>query len=418
MIFYKQNFLKDELNKLEKDGLLSSEQKERIFAHYEISPAQTKANSPLLVVLAAVLFSLSLITLIGYNWEQIPAFIRTALLLFVLFITQIALYLVKDKSAVWSEFLGILSNFILLANLALLSQIYHLGDDAASAFLSVAFVSLLVAFALKSGFVFWQAYIFAIIAFYINADDEIFTHSFAIFILCGFILQAQNGSKALAFVNFFALFAYLYFAPWFFNALYDPTFFKLFVHFAFPFSLLFLAFNAKSYKPYAFFICALVLLIALNLYALPDFIPPAALIDRDFSFVAFLFLLAFLAPALLNLAFKRYFLGILGILFWLEAYGFLNFAVYQFFRYGYESTLYHTFAQFFYSFLTLIFGAYLIKEKHIVLGVLTLCALVVVRYIHLLGDYIGASIIFAIFGVVLLIIARKKQKAQGAQNEA
>ena len=417
MIFYKQNFLKSELNRLEKDGLLSSEQKERIFARYNFAP--TKANSPLLVVFAAVLFSLSLITLVGYNWEQIPAAIRTALLLLVLLCAQIALYLVKDKSAVWSEFLGILSNFVLLANLALLSQIYHLGDDAAGAFLSVAFVSLLMAFALKSGFVFWQAYIFAIIAFYINAYDEIFTHSFAIFILCGFILQAQNGSKALAFVNFFALFAYLYFAPWFFNALYAP-FSVLFVHLALPFSLLFLAFNAQSYKLYALFTCALTLIILLNLYASPNFIAPSALINRQFSFTGFLVVLAFLAPALLNLAFKRYFLGILGILFWLEAYGFLNFAVYQFFRYGYESTLYHTFAQIFYSFLTLIFGAYLIKEKHIALGVLTLCALVVVRYIHLLGDYIGASIIFAIFGCVLLIIARKKQKAQvkGAQNEA
>ena len=215
MIFYKQNFLKSELNKLEKDGLLNAEQKERIFAHYQISPTQTKANSPLLVVLAAILFSLSLITLVGYNWEQIPAFIRTTLLLSTLLCTQIALYLCKDKSRIWSEFVGILSNFVLLAILALLSQIYHLGDDTASAFLGVAFVSLLVAFALKSGFVFWQAYIFAIIAFCINADDEIFTHSFAIFILSGFILQAQNGSKALAFVNFFALLAYLYFAPWF-----------------------------------------------------------------------------------------------------------------------------------------------------------------------------------------------------------
>lgn len=414
MIFYKQNFLKSELNKLEKDGLLNAEQKERIFAHYQISPTQTKANSPLLVVLAAILFSLSLITLVGYNWEQIPAFIRTTLLLSTLLCTQIALYLCKDKSRIWSEFVGILSNFVLLANVALLSQIYHLGDDTASAFLGVAFVSLLVAFALKSGFVFWQAYIFAIIAFCINADDEIFTHSFAIFVLCGFILQAQNGSKALAFVNFFALLAYLYFAPWFFDAFYAP-FFRLFPHLAFPLSLLFLAFNAQSYKPYALFTCTLTLIILLNPYASPDFIVPT-LIGMNFSFIEILVMLAFLVPALLNLAFKRYFLGILGVLLWLEIYGFLNFAPYRLLGYGYESTLYHIFAQIFYSFLTLIFGVYLIKEKRVVLGILTLCALVVVRYIHLLGDYIGASIIFAIFGCILLIIARKKQK--GVQNEA
>lgn len=411
MIFYKQNFLKSELNKLEKDGLLNAEQKERIFAHYQISPTQTKANSPLLVVLAAVLFSLSLITLVGYNWEQIPTFIRTTLLLSTLLCAQIALYLCKDKSQIWSEFVGILSNFVLLANLALLSQIYHLGDDTASAFLGVAFVSLLVAFALKSGFVFWQAYIFAIIAFCINADDEIFTHSFAIFVLCGFILQAQNGSKAFAFVNFFALLAYLYFAPWFFDAFYAP-FSRLFPYLTFPFSLLFLAFNAQSYKPYALFTCALTLIILLNLCASSYFIAPT-LIGMNFSFIEILVLFSFLVPALLNLAFKRYFLGILGVLLWLEICGFLGFA---FLKIGASDEFYSTFAQIFYSFLTLIFGVYLIKEKRLVLGILTLCALVVVRYIHLLGDYIGASIIFAIFGCILLIIARKKQK--GVQNEA
>ena len=403
MIFYKQNLLKNELSKLEKDGLLSAEQKERIFAHYQISPTETKASSPLLVVFAAVLFSLSLITLVGYNWEQIPAFIRTTLLLCVLLTCQITLYLLKDTNRIWTEFLGILSNFILLTNLALLSQIYHLGNDTAGAFLGVAFVSLLVAFALKSGFVFWQAYIFSAIAFGINADDEIFTHSFGLFVLCGFVLQALNGSKFLSFVNFFALLFYLYFAPWGFNALYSP-FSTLFCHLAFALSLLFLAFNAQSYKAYALFTCALVLIVLLNLYALPDII-----FDRDFSFTAFLSMFVFLVPALLNLAFKRYFLGVLGVLFWLEICSFLSFA---FLKIGTSDEFYSIFAQIFYSFLTLIFGIYLIKEKRVVLGITTLCALVIIRYINLLGDYIGASIIFAVFGAILLIVARKKGGAK------
>lgn len=409
MIFYKQNFLKDELSKLQNAGLLSKDQKEKIFAYYNFAP---KWDSSLLIVFAAVLFSLSLLTLIGYNWEQIPAFIRTALLLITLLCAQIALYIVKDKSRVWTEFLGILNNFILLANLALLSQIYHLGNDTAMAFLSVAFVSLFVSLVLKSGFVFWQAYLFAIIAFYINASDEIFTYSFIVFVLCGFILQIQNASKALSFVNFFALLFYLYFAPWLFDGLYNP-FSINFCLLAMPFSLLFLAFNA--YKPYALFSCAFVFIVFINVYA-NDHRLFIFTTNVDLHLKVILIWLVFLIPALLNLAFKHYFLGILGVLFWLEAYGFLNLIFFQvdILR---DDELYNIFAQIFYSFLTLIFGAYLIKGGHIVLGILTLCALVIVRYVNLLGDYIGASVIFAIFGCILLIIARKKRKKE-VQNEA
>ena len=139
MIPYKQKFLKDEIENLTKDGFLSEVQKEKIFAHYGFD--KQKATSSLLFVLSAVLFALSLLTLIGYNWEQIPAFIRTALLLAILLATQIALYFSQNKGKIYCESLGIFSNFVLLANLALLSQIYHLGDDSASALLGVAFVT-------------------------------------------------------------------------------------------------------------------------------------------------------------------------------------------------------------------------------------------------------------------------------------
>ena len=397
MISYKQKFLKDELENLTSNGFLSEVQKEKIFAHYGFD--KQKATSSLLFVLSAVLFALSLLTLIGYNWEQIPALIRTALLLGALLATQIALYFSQNKGRIYCESLGVFSNFVLLANLALLSQIYHLGDDSASAFLGVAFVSLLMSFALKSGTIFYQSYIFALIAFFINATDEILTHSFGIFIIFGFALQIFNGSKILAFFNFFALLFYLNFGLFGFES-------PLNMLFVIPFSLVFLAFNTEDYKLYALFTFACALLWRVNIFAnMQDY--------TAFHFVSFwqiLIMVAFLLPALLNFAFKRYFLGILGTLFWLESFRILTlFATDS--NVDFATYSYIFFAQVFYSFLSLIFGIYLIKNDYKILGIFTIFALIIIRYINLLGDYIGASIIFAIFGAVMLFVARKRQKA-------
>ena len=61
-----------------------------------------------------------------------------------------------------------------------------------------------------------------------------------------------------------------------------------------------------------------------------------------------------------------------------------------------------------YSFLTLLLGVHLIKNSHTISGLCVLCLLALVRYLDLLGDYIGASLIFLCFGLGLLLFARRK----------
>lgn len=409
MIFYKQNFLKNEILNLEKRELISPAQKDEIFAHYGFE--SQKNSSPLLFILAFVLFSLSIITLIGYNWEEIPALIRTALLLTALLAVQIALYLAQGKRRIYSESIAVLANFVLLGNIALLSQIYHLGDNSAMALLSVAFVSLFMAFVLKSGVIFWQAYIFSAIAFFDNVSGEVFTHLFGVFIALGFILHAINSSKFLACFNFFALLLYVYFAPWGFSFFGGVIFenITIFGTMAFSISLLFLAINAKSYKIYALFVCAFVLLIrSATWYYDLHFVGLIEILSHNFSLyfslLRLLWWLAFLVPAVLAFRFRRYFYAMLGVLFWCEQFGVFNYL----FSLAHFSEIYWFFAVAFYSVLMLVFSVYLIKMGHKILGVLSLAALIVVRYFDLLGDYIGASIIFAVFGLILLFMARKR----------
>ena len=407
MIFYKQRFLKSEISDLEKCGLISLAQKDEIFAHYGFS--HQKSSSSLLFILAFVLFSLSIITLVGYNWEQIPAFIRTTLLLSTLLGVQIALYLAQGKRRIYSESIAVLANSVLLGNIALLSQIYHLGDDSAMALLSVAFVSLFMAFAIRSGIVFWQAYILSVLAFYINITDGIFTHSFGVFITLGFILQMINGSKFLAFFNFFALLLHIYYAPfgltWFSGDIRNIIEFSVV---AFYLSLLFLVLNIKSYKIYALFVCALVLLLRTSSLYYDLYLTESLIYNFSlhFSLPYLLWWLVFLVPALLAFVFKRYFWAVLGVLFWCEQFGVFNYL----FSLAHFSEIYWLFIAVFYSVMVLVFSAYLIKMGHKILGILLLIALIAVRYFDLIGDYIGASIVFAILGLVLLFMARKRLK--------
>lgn len=402
MIFYKQNFLKKELSSLYEKGFLSKEQKDEIFTHYNFTQ---KSNSLLFAVLAGFLFSLSLITLAGFNWEKIPAILRTTSLLSLLLLCQIALYHFKDKNQTLKEVLGVVSNFILLANLALLSQIYHLGDDTALAILSVAFVSLLFALILQSYFIFIQAYLFAVIAFGVNLSNDIAMTSFIIFIILGFIVQMIKESKILAFVNFFSLCAYL-------SCMVDAEFkFETFFYTIGPFlSFFFLACNARSYQIYALLMCAVMFLttsfLSKRIFFFYD-IPYDANVNW-FSFIAFHII--FFVPTLSSLLNKRYFLAFLSFCFYLASCGFETRMIFFIF----DGVSYPFVEKIYYSFLSLILSIYLIKNNYKILGILTLFALVIIRYVELLGDYIGASILFALFGFILLLMAFIKR----GKNEA
>lgn len=400
VIFFKQNFLKKELSKLYEKGLLSKEQKEKIFTHYHFTQS---SNSLLFAILAAILFSLSLITLMGFNWEKIPAILRTVLLLSLLLASQITLFCCKDKSKVLAEILGVVSNFILLANLALLSQIYHLGDDTPLMLLSVAFVSLLSAFVLRSYFVFMQAYFLAVLAFGVNLDSDIFTYPFGIFIALGFILQTINAYKLLAFANFTFLCLY-------FSSLCGKLQFTML--FTAPLlSFFLLALNAKSYRFYALLVCAAVFL---SYASFGDFMQPYYIVSSIFSFLiqkVFLFIFCFLSLFLFLLK-KRLFLAFLALAFYFESFGFLT-EILHFFTAEIKEVNFKIIIQIYYSFLSLILSVYFIKNNEKILGILTLFVLVIIRYVELLGDYIGASILFALFGLILLFVAQK-----GVENES
>ncbi len=377
LVFNKKQFLKSEITRLANKGMIERVQEQTILESYNL-----KENSKFSLFLSfSLLFiGLSFILLIAHNWKEIPNILKTLLLLVALFGTHYGIFYTKSSSV--KQSFGILSGFVLLGNIALLSQIYHLGDDTALAFLSVGIVLLVLAFSLKSFVIYLQAYIFAGIGYLLDYRFGInfetlklnLANSLIFLILLGFIAQSgiffklsRIGSRLLALMNFILLEIYAAKFLGSFSAVWIP--------------LIFLGFHVKTYELYAYLFLAFgLVLFMLN----PTPIDPWIICAQIF--------LALLCAA--NLYLKHYFLGIvtLGILIW---YGFVGYAGFELLK-----NLHLIFL--------LFLGIYCIKENYKILGVLILVISIVYTYIELIENYITTSVIFLLFGLGLLYYSRKK----------
>lgn len=219
-----------------------------------------------------------MLLIISYNWENIPKLARLLLLLILLGGTHFLIYYFKGRSFGYAQCFAILANFVLLANFGLLSQMYHLGNDNLTlTFLTVSWASLLMAWALRSFYVFVQAYIFASIWFFLDLSDDLldllfyivgiefnvgsFHTTFIIFIILGFLAQKSFRSKILAFLNFLFLGIYCFNAPFFIFFLkkgFKYVYFWYVLLYSLWYTLLMSAF--RPYKKLAFFAISCTLL--------------------------------------------------------------------------------------------------------------------------------------------------------------
>lgn len=271
----KKKYLQNKIQKLYEHNYISKEQLEKISLEYNLN--SKVLNNFIIKILSFVFLALALLVILAYNWEDIPKITRFCSLIVLLASLHFLIYFFKNKNSRYAECFGILANFVLLANFGLLSQMYHLGDDTAMAFLSVGWASLLIAWALKSFYIFVQAYIFSFIGFiidlsnilnvlYIFDSNQIFHTSFIFFIVMGFLIQKYFQSKFLIFFNFISLGIYCFNAPFFIFFLEHTTYLPAYSLFSYTF-LYFLWYTLlmsypKSYKKisYFFFSCTLLCL--------------------------------------------------------------------------------------------------------------------------------------------------------------
>ncbi|WP_161594707.1 DUF2157 domain-containing protein [Helicobacter sp. MIT 11-5569] len=384
--------MKSEIIKLTDKGLISKNQEQEIFKAYHLDE---ESEFSYLTIFGFIFIGFSCLALIAYNWEEIPNAFKTLLLLMALFGTHFCIFYCKTLKIGF----GILSGFVLLANIALLSQIYHLGDDTALAFFSVGCTLLVLSFALKSSAIFLQSYGFVSVWFFVNLSNAIETNTlliwnpFVLFIALGFVVQ--NGvllkpnpiiSKFLAIINFIFLNAYAigFLIP-------EKYSYLLFIFTSFVFLSLPNKFqDSKYYK-----ICAYVtLLIAANLN--PVYFREMHNIE---SITQVVLISLILALGIFNLYFKRYLLA--SLIFYALGAGFVARYIAEIYETYYHDSI-------IYGFLIFLLGIHCIKESYKILGAFMLLVAIFSVFLSYSANLISVSVFFLICGAILLLWARRK----------
>ena len=117
---------KKELEKLNKEGLITSQQVESIVSYYQNNNDNSKLWKRLFVI-AGLLIALGIILIIGANWAAIPNFIKIAVD-FILFLALIYTdyYFITNGKKNLSEVFLVISFFMIAGTIGLIAQVYNL----------------------------------------------------------------------------------------------------------------------------------------------------------------------------------------------------------------------------------------------------------------------------------------------------
>lgn len=422
MIFYK-NFLADELAKWREDGLISDEAARKIAARYDIDLSGANERRSFILKLVAYLFlALSLFTLVGANWEELPRAVRLIIVLGILAAVNFSgVWAQKNGKETQATTLFFLGNFCYGAAIVLVAQIYHLGEHMPNGVLLWAVGALALGLATRKSIIALQALVLGLIWFLMEFEFSGVSHGFLLFIVACAAVLWRDDSRLLTAALFASVFAYIVsfvlYQRYFLadlrveDALYGVHFFAL------SYCLLavcasFLLERAGKFE-LAFYlknigiVCgAGILCFDMSLYEDLHFSRPwsygAQNYEQVLNGVTFLksvfgALFAAFCAASLGLAFyfKKYAAAIVGALlvalpFILDAFA------------GYEEGVF--------SLIGVCVAVALIKQNNMKFGIALIFWVAFVRYVDLVGDYVGASALFLLFALVVLGVSRISKK--------
>ena len=422
MIFHK-NFLADELTKWREEGLVSDEAARKIAARYDIDLSGANERRSFILKLVAYLFlALSLFTLVGANWEELPRAVRLIIVLGILAVVNFSGVLAqkngKETQATTLFFLG---NFCYGAAIVLVAQIYHLGEHMPNGVLLWAVGALALGLATRKSIITFQALILGLVWFLMEFEFSGVSHGFLLFIVASAAMLWRDDSRLLTGALFASVFAYIVsfvlYERYFLadlrvdDALYGVHFFAL------SYCLLavcasFLLERAGKFE-LAFYlknigiVCgAGILCFDMSLYEDLHFSRPWSYGTQNYenvlngvTFLKSVFGALFVAfcGASLGLAFyfKKYAAATVGALlvalpFILDAFA------------GYEEGVF--------SLIGVCVAVALIKQNNMKFGIVLILWVAFVRYVDLVGDYVSASALFLVFALVVLGVSKISKK--------
>lgn len=168
------------------DGIINREQAEQICARYgaDFNPAQQHSwGYRALVTLGYLFIGLALITLIGNNWDELPRALRMTGLISLTLLTNLYAWLQFQRDQISSAqgffFLG---SLFYGASIILIAQIYHLGEHMPDGIFYWALGSLFPALLLNSRWLMVNALGLATLWFFVETGMGFYPALFPLFI--------------------------------------------------------------------------------------------------------------------------------------------------------------------------------------------------------------------------------------------
>lgn len=424
MLIFHKNFLASELAKWRDSGLIDSQTAQKIADRYAIDMTNASEGKNFILKIVAYLFlALSLITLIGANWEEIPRIVRLTLVLSVLGCVNLSGFFAakngKDSQATALFFLG---NFCYGAAIILVAQIYHIGEHMPDGVLLWAVGALALGLAVQKSIIMTQALILALIWFIMELYFGDIMHGILIFIAASLAVLWRDSSKMLTntlFITVFIYFVAFLLRQWMhISIFYDNVDFHASIYgahlFSFAYCLLgvclsYLAEKAGKFK-IAFDLKIVSIVTAVGLLILD------MMFYNEFESVRYIFS----GESLHTLDAFMFYVTDFGFLYMLFCALSLGITIYfkkftisalSVFTLIFPYVLYISgiYGEALFSTISVIIAIILIKYDYKFIGVGLIFLVAMTRYIDLIGDYIGASLLFLIFSIIVLAVARKRR---------
>jgi len=403
------------------EKLITEIQAEQICQRYGIDYQQIKNRSfaySVLVGLGCLFIGLALITLIGGNWEDIPRAVRMGGLILLTLGTQgFAFKKHLDghgHAATWLFFLG---NLFYGASIILIAQIYHLGEHMPDGIFWWALGCLPIALMLKNPWVMLQCLSLSLIWFFTEINLDFYPTLFPLFLICSGWLLIRGPQSTLLFLTTLTGFglwveyslAYLWRdVHWFdFHAEHVAISIALFICF-YQFSQWLGQKQSVITKDYGAILAIWSLrfgLICMFILSFED--PWKELIRADWDYQLSMFVVVgiFAAVAIwFSLQANQLKQASCHLSFYLASLVVVLVA---------ENYQHAVYLQIIFNLALIAIGIWLIIRgihrgisHYFFLGVSTILLTAFMRYIDLIGDYIGGALLFAVFAALLLGAAK------------
>ena len=415
-----------------KDKLISEDQAIKICDRYGINYQEISKQTygyAVLVGLGYLFIGLAVITFLSANWDEIPRAVRMSGLLLITTLTHL-FALKKFNEGFRSEAIGFffLGSMFYGASIMLIAQIYHIDEHYPNGILWWTIGVLPLGLLLESSFLFALTTVLAFAWFFVETYLNYYPALFPIFLIA---LGWHVFKVKQSYILFLAFMAGLgfwseYTMAWFMGD--DFQFDFQAVHLIFTVGL-FLAFhgfskwlvslNNKKLIDYGYVLGLWTLRFVIIFLLVFSFdVLWEELIEADWENVGLSLVLAMVLSAI-ALCFS--FIGNR------RSYSTLAFSLLYIFGtcmvIYVEDGLYALYFQIVTNIVLVITGIWLIIRgiregitHYFFLGVSSILITGLLRYIDLVGDYVGASILFIIFAVILLSAARFWKSHQHLQR--